>query len=805
MTQVLEPTGAPADGDVVVAPNLLGAGPDDAGRGAAGPGPTGSGGPDAGAAHPTTAAPSGPGAPAGLGEPVGGLRPLAVAFLSAAAAALTTGGIFGSWPARLLGVVAVGVGVAWARLGVRRPQRRALVQIGMVPLALVLAAASLVIGGGNTSGGPLSLMQAAVRAGRLLRPPVPFDPGWRPLLVLIFLLLGFATAWVGAALGRMQLALVIPIPLLLLAAISQPSNQQLLAGILAFVPLVGALAVTFGGDGRSAANLTRSFELRRALRGGALMVPAVAAIIALNQTSFLFPKPTYNPQSKPQKPQAVPLSAITDADLFEVKSTITGPWKTGDLDTYDGSNWLLPPYLNKDIEALPANGRVGSTPKPATTVTFTVRDLGTTPVLPSVVGATSIAVAGQKLIYDRRDGTFREATGRVPAGLTYTVTLPTYPSPTSLESAGPLPRNFDRTYLYVPKAPRAVRALLLQAPDNPWQRLSFLLSKESAVEVAVGGGSPVPVPPSTVQRILAGNHQGSPFELVATEALLARWAGVPARIGFGFDGVEQVNGLDTVRPRDAAQWLEVYFPGHGWIPIVTTPPRAKASLDNNKNVKFNPLIQPGTDVAVSIYVPVKIQNLTALYQQVRDVLLGLSPIIGGLVALYLVEPSLLRTLRRRRRRRWAAARSTETAILAEYCELRDAACDLGLGDPYATPIEFLDHLAEDDEHQELAWLVTRSLYGDMAGTAGPEDLEVARAYSRSLRRRLAGAQPVQSRVLALLSRNSLRDPYNRELPSHPLSRRLHRASGRGRLTGGGRPVKTTRRRLRLPLLNGSRS
>ncbi|MHB1447230.1 MAG: transglutaminase-like domain-containing protein, partial [Acidimicrobiales bacterium] len=772
-------------------PNLLGAAPDPAGAGA-GASPTG---PSSGEAPESAARMPGADSQA---VAAGGLRPLVVAFLSCAAAALTTGGIFGSWPARLLGVVAVVVGVAWAGLGVRRPERRMLVQVGMVPLALILSAASLVIGGGNTSGGPLSLMQAAVRAGRLLRPPVPFDPGWRPLLVIIFLLLGFATAWVGAALGRMQLALVIPLPLLLLAAISQPSDQQLLAGILAFVPLVGALAVTFGGDGRSAANLTRSFELRRALRGGALMVPAVAAIVALNQTSFLFPKPTYNPQSKPQKPRAIPLSAITNVDLFDVKGTITGPWKTGDLDTYDGSNWLLPPYLNKDIEALPANGRVGKAPGPTTKVTFTVRDLGTTPVLPGVVGATSISVSGQKLVYDRRDGTFREATGRVPTGLTYTVSLPTYPSPTALENAGPLPRGFDRTYLYVPKPPRAVKALLLQAPANPWQRLSYLLSKESAVEVAVGGGSPVPVPPSTVQRILAGNHQGSPFELVATEALLARWAGVPARIGFGFDGVEQVNGVDTVRPRDAAQWLEVYFPGHGWIPIVTTPPRAKASLNSNKNVKFNPLIQPGTDVAVSIYVPVRIQNLTALYQQVRDVLLGLSPFIGGLVALYLVEPSLLRTLRRRRRRRWAAARSTETAILVEYCELRDAASDLGVGDPYATPIEFLDHLAEDDEHQELAWLVTRSLYGDMAGTTGPEDLEVARSYSRSLRRRLAGAQPVQSRVLAFLSRNSLRDPYNRELPAHPLSRRLHRAGG------GPRPVRTRRRRLRLPLLSGSR-
>ena len=43
--------------------------------------------------------------------------------------------------------------------------------------------------------------------------------------------------------------------------------------------------------------------------------------------------------------------------------------------------------------------------------------------------------------------------------------------------------------------------------------------------------------------------------------MLARWAGIPARIGFGFDGVNDENGVLTVRPGNAAQWLEVYFEG----------------------------------------------------------------------------------------------------------------------------------------------------------------------------------------------------------------------------------------------------
>ena len=38
--------------------------------------------------------------------------------------------------------------------------------------------------------------------------------------------------------------------------------------------------------------------------------------------------------------------------------------------------------------------------------------------------------------------------------------------------------------------------------------------------------------PAKVDQLLVGNHEGTPFEIVAAEAMLARWAGVPSRIAF---------------------------------------------------------------------------------------------------------------------------------------------------------------------------------------------------------------------------------------------------------------------------------
>jgi hypothetical protein len=96
--------------------------------------------------------------------------------------------------------------------------------------------------------------------------------------------------------------------------------------------------------------------------------------------------------------------------------------------------------------------------------------------------------------------------------------------------------------------------------------------------------------------------------------------------------------------------------------------------------------------------------------------------------------------------------------------------DLNVGDPYATPLEFLGRVEPDDEHTEFAWLVARALYGDLAVTVTDVDARIAEELSASLRRRLFRGQPFQSRVLAVLSRASLKYPNTTELPSAPLLR-----------------------------------
>ena len=693
------------------------------------------------------------------------LRPLLVAGLSTAAAALTVGGIFGSWGARLFCLLAGALGVGWAALAARSPKRRTLYQAA---LPFVIAAASVVSLTVGAEGGPAnlpSLVREAIKSGNLLRPPIPFDAGWRPVLLVVMVLLGFAAGAAASVFERPRLALVVPLPLLGLAAISQPEQGQALAGLLAVLPVIGALAVLFGSEGGGVSQLSRDFELRRMIKAAFYVVGIVVAITVLNSTtSVLFPAPAYNPAQEAQKPKPVPLGAAEDRVLFEIDGPITGPWKMGSLDEYDGSAWRLPPYDPKKLKAVPAGGVIDPKRGTDVTVSFTVRDLGVNSTLPGVTGPTKFeGPADRKFLFDPRAGTFRVPSGRVPTGLTYKQSLPTYPTPEQLRVAAAA--KTDRVYTEIPPPPRAVRELLNVAPSDPWDRLDFMLRKLTEVVVAAGAGEPKDVPPAKVQQLLAGNHEGSPYEIVAAQAMLARWAGMPSRIGFGFDGLQEENGVRTVRPQNATQWLEVNFEGHGWIPIITQPPKAKASLDNDATAKFDPAIQAGSDVAVQVYIPVKVKTLVQLYQQVRRVLAAVLPIVVLLLGLYLATPWMLKTWRRAKRRRWAEEIGPEAVIAVEYCELRDLATDLGIGDPYATPIEYLDFVAEDEEHEEMAWLVTKALYGEMRGECRAEDASAARELGDSIRQRLMKAQPLQSRALAMITKLSLQQPYSLEVPA----------------------------------------
>jgi hypothetical protein len=275
---------------------------------------------------------------------------------------------------------------------------------------------------------------------------------------------------------------------------------------------------------------------------------------------------------------------------------------------------------------------------------------------------------------------------------------------------------------------------------------------------------PVAITPQRVDEILT-KLEASPYEIVATQAMLARWIGIPSRIAFGFDGGEKVadNTLE-VRPKNGATFVEVYFPGFKWVPVIGTPKHAKPTVSSDPGTQqTDPNILPSDDVTVQVFLPVITAPKSVFGKQLLQGLLIGVPIALLLLALYSTYPALRKSRIRARRRNAALAIGPRARIALAYAEFRDFATDYGFSYPTDTPLMYLERFIDDDEHTELAWLVTRVLWGDLQHDASLELAVAAEELSRSLKRRLASAQPGTVRFVAAVSRLSLRDSFAPDL------------------------------------------
>jgi hypothetical protein len=692
---------------------------------------------------------------------------IAVAF-PVIATAVMVGGIFSGTSPRVYAAIAglLGVGLAVVASRIARPAVAYLVIMG----GLFAIGVLLVIPSGlDNVTGVARLASDSARSGNVLRPPVALNPGWQAIIGWLMGVVGFAAGWVAVAIERPPMALLVPMPIAAIAGISVPKTAQITSGVVVLVLFalgLGILSSVPTGDAEGE-RPPLSYELRRALRALPLIAVITGLLVLLAQADILFPRPLIDPTQQPQKPKTVPLSDVEDRVLFEVESVATGPWRIGSLDVYDAkdSSWRLPAFGENKLKDVPRDGIVDSDLAPGIRATFTVAGLGGA-VLPSLPNTVGVVAEGPKLAYDERNGNLRLAQGQVQAGLRYTAVAATLPSEDDLRvDDKAIPPNILR-FTRIPAPPQAIASLLSEAKakGNKWDEFNFLRNYVLDNVTAVGAGQPVNVSPDKVADMLTGSKEGSPFEIVAAQAMLARWANLPSRIGYGFDGGEPVGGRLQVRPGNGASFVEVYFPGYKWLPIIGVPKKAKPSVGNKAGQqKLDANIVPSDDVAIELFVPVLVAPASVFTKSLQRFVLIAVPVIALIFLLYALYPALRKALLRSRRRSHAAELGPRAQLALAYSEWRDAATDLGYRHSSDTPIMFLDRFVDDPAHTELAWLVTRALWGDLQDNITPDVAAAADELSRSMRRRLAAAHPATVRFVAMVSRLSIKDPYAPDL------------------------------------------
>src|SRR5205823_11996287 len=134
------------------------------------------------------------------------------------------------------------------------------------------------------------------------------------------------------------------------------------------------------------------------------------------------------------------------------------------------------------------------------------------------------------------------------------------PTGKQLAAAAAPEKSYD-PFLVVPPPPNEVQTLLnqysqasirLNVPEDRFNLMEFLRNALYDKVTAAGAGSPVSITAVRVGQMLDG-ADATPYEITAAEAMLARWAGVPSRIGYGYYGGEkQQDGSYQVRPKDGA-------------------------------------------------------------------------------------------------------------------------------------------------------------------------------------------------------------------------------------------------------------
>jgi transglutaminase-like putative cysteine protease/uncharacterized protein (DUF58 family) len=116
--------------------------------------------------------------------------------------------------------------------------------------------------------------------------------------------------------------------------------------------------------------------------------------------------------------------------------------------------------------------------------------------------------------------------------------------------------------------------------------------------------------------------------------ILARSAGIPARFAAGYLRGERnrFSRRFTVRQSDAHSWVEVYFPGHGWVPFDPTPPAGRGQWQDRgvwtlAGDLYGTVARWWDDYVIGIDLDDQAQGFFRLRDGLADSLVGLGDVL----------------------------------------------------------------------------------------------------------------------------------------------------------------------------------
>ncbi|MFB6281798.1 MAG: DUF3488 and DUF4129 domain-containing transglutaminase family protein [Haloferacaceae archaeon] len=271
---------------------------------------------------------------------------------------------------------------------------------------------------------------------------------------------------------------------------------------------------------------------------------------------------------------------LSPAVRFTVRSPESRYWQTAAYDRYTGSGWV------RTGETRPYGGPLPGPPggsRPLRQRVTARTELGALPAAWRPVEVRG-GVAGRTLVTPQ--GGIRPS-GSLDAGDSYTVVsrVPRYTT-TQLRRAGTdYPDRIAATYRRVPgSTPDRVRrraSEVTAGADSPYAAAvaveEYLESeKRYSLDVRRPGGD-------IADAFLFEMEAGYCTYYATTMVTMLRTQGIPARFVVGYTGGSPAgDGTYVVRGLDAHAWVQVYFPGVGWVDFDPTPAGPRQAAEQRR-------------------------------------------------------------------------------------------------------------------------------------------------------------------------------------------------------------------------------
>ncbi len=240
-------------------------------------------------------------------------------------------------------------------------------------------------------------------------------------------------------------------------------------------------------------------------------------------------------------------------------------------------------------------------------------------------------------------------------------------------------------------------------------------------------------------------------------ALMARLLGIPARVAVGFTSGRLENGGWTVTDHDAHAWVEVWFPGYGWIPFDPTPGRGtfstQYSFASNSSATVAKLRRGALDTVAADRNPGDLEGFGSAESGGADrpSILAIAMVLAALGAAAI---GVVKWMRRRLR---YLTTDPRRAAAATRAELEAFLRDQGVAVPRSATLDDLKTAVADELGFDASAYVAaagRARFGDPQDA--PHAARAARAELAALLRSVRERLPLPARLRGFVSLRSLR-------------------------------------------------